>query len=285
MGRLLSEAAKFVVNSIASLGLNVQSGSRFDLMYKTLHNPDGTSRDIKPDDPNFGVACEALRDITQLEYFFDVVDLSIESRELRSKVIRLINDTVLPQGSTTQSPGRDVQAELFVFAACRKAGLNPTFQEPDIVCLLDHQKIAVAVKRIKNLKQLVKRIREGASQIKKAGGCGIVFVDVVIAMNPRNYRAIARESDVVFGLKWMCLLRKVINGYHDLIQKSIKGKNVLAVILHDHWIRMDLNKHWGLETMTYRIPAKEIDSSLLSYLDIFSKKYLSAFPNLTKLTK
>lgn len=285
MGRSLSEAAKFVVNSIASLGLNVQSGSRFDLMYKTLHNPDGTSRDIKPDNPNFGVACEALRDITQLEFFFDQVNLNSESQEFRSKIKRLIKDTVLPQNSSTQSPGRDVQAELFVFTACRKVGLNPKFEEPDIVCSLGHQKIPVAVKRIKNLRQLVKRIREGASQIEKVGGCGVVFVDVVIAMNPENYRAIAKIPDVVFGLKWMCLLKKVIDRYHAMIQKAIKGRGVLAVILHDHWVRMDSCGHWGLETMTYRVPAREIDSSLSSCLDAFTKKYTGAFPDMTMLTK
>lgn len=285
MSRSLAEKVKFVVDSIVSLGLNVRPGSRLDLMKRALLNPDGTGRYIKPEDKDFEVTCEAIRDITQLEFFFDRVNLSSESQDLRPKVQQLISDAVLPQDSTAQSPGRDVQAELFVFAACRKTGLNPSFKEPDIVCSLDHQKVTVAVKRIKNLKQLVKRIREGADQITKAGGCGVIVVDVVIALNPNNYRVIAKIPDVVFGLKWMCLLKKVVNSYHAKIQEVIKGKGVLGVILHDHLVRMDSNSHWGLETMTYRIPAAEIDISLSSCLDAFSERYKDAFPNLTRLTK
>lgn len=282
MGRSLIEATEFVINSIKTFGIKIPSGSRLDLIYKTFSKYKGI---ITSDKPEFQIACEAIRDIIQLEFFFDVVNLNTESNELRSKAIKLINDTVLPQQGKAQSSGRDVQAEMFVFAVCRRAGLYPKFQEPDIVCSLDHQKIAIAVKRIKNLGQLVKRIKEGASQIKKAGCYGIVFIDVVIAMNPKNFKAIASESDIVFGLKWSKLLKGVVTRYHDMIQKGIKGRKVLAVVLHDHWVRMDLNQRWGLETMTYRIPAKEIDSSLSSFLDTFSEKYIGALPNLTKLTK
>lgn len=285
MGRSLSEKVKFVVDSIESLGLNVRAGSRLDLMKQVLIDPDGTGRYIRPDDPDFEVACEAIRDITQLEFFFDQVNLSSESREFRSKVKRLIKDTVLPQNSSAESPGRDVQAELFVFAACRNAGLNPTFKEPDIVCSLDHQEVAIAVKRIKNFEQLVKRIRKGATQIEEAGCGGVVVVDVVIAMNPKNYRVIAKVPDVAFGMKWMCLLKKVIDRYYAMIQKAIKGRGVLAVILHDHWVRMDSCGHWGLETMTYRIPVTEIEPSVENCLDTFTERYQGAFPNLTRLTK
>lgn len=285
MSRSLAEKVKFVVDSIVSLGQNVRPSSRLDLMKRAMLNPDGTGRDIKPGDPDFEIACEAIRDFTQLEFFFDQVNISSESQELRSKVQQLISDAVLPQDSTAQSPGRDVQAELFVFAACRKVDLNPKFEEPDIICSLDHQKVAVAVKRIKNLRQLVRRISEGASQIAKARCNGIVIVDVVIAMNPNNYRVIAKEPDVVFGLTWMFLLKKVVNKYHTKIQEAVQDKGVLAIILHDHWIRMDSNRHWGLETMTYRIRATRTDPSLSSWIDRFTDTYRSAFPNLTVLTK
>ena len=284
MSRSLAEKVEFVVNSIVSLGINVRSGSRLDLMKRALLNPDGTGRYIKPDDTQFEVACEAIRDITQLEFFFDQVNLGSESNKTKLKVKHLIKDTVLPQDSSVQSPGRDVQAELFVFAACRKTGLNPTFEEPDIVCSLDRQRVAIAVKRIKNLRQLVKRIREGADQVEEAGGYGVIVVDVVIAINPKNYRVIAKVPDVAFGLTWMCLLKNVVKKYYAKIQDAVQEKGVLGIILHDHWVRMDSNRHWGLETMTYRIRI-EAGSPLANCFDAFTDMYQDAFPNLTKLTK
>lgn len=285
MSRSLAEKVTFVVDSIVSLGINVRSGSRLDLMNRALLNNDGTGRHIKPDDTQWEVACEAIRDITQLEFFFDQVNLGSESKEIRLKVEHLIRDTVLPQDSSVQSPGRDVQAELFVFAACRKTSLNPTFEEPDIVCSLDHQTIAIAVKRIKNLRQLVKRIREGANQIQKAGGYGVIVVDVVIAINPKNYRVIAKVPDVEVGLTWRCLLGDVVKKYHDKIQDAVRDKGVLGVILHDHWVRMDSNGHWGLETMTYLIRAVKAGPPLANCFDAFTDIYRGAFPNMTSLTK
>lgn len=285
MSRSLAEKVKFVVNSIESLGIDVRPGSRLNLMKGVLLNPNGTGRHIKSDDPQFEIACEAIRDITQLEFFFEQVNLCSESKEIKLKVKHLINDSALPQDSSAQSPGRDVQAELFVFAACRKTDLNPTFEEPDIVCSLEGQRIAIAVKRIKNLKQIVKRIREGADQIEKVGGYGVIVVDVVIAINPKNYRVIARVPDVDFGMTWMCLLKDVVKKYYAKIQDSVRGKGVLGIILHDHWVRMDSNGHWGLETMTYRIRAVKTGHHISSCFDAFTDIYKGAFPNLTELTR
>jgi len=286
MQRSLSEASQFVIDSVYSLGLNVPCGSRFMKMHRVLHNSDGTCRDyIDPDDADFEIALEALRDMRQLEFFFDQFNLDSESNGLKSHVKMLLNDCVLPQDDQADTSGRDAQAELFVFAGCRKASFNPSFKEPDVVCSLDGQEVLIAVKRIKNMRQLVKRIRIGASQIVKAGGYGIVVVDVMIAMNPKNYRIIAKVSNELFGMTWGCILKKVVNKYYAKIQQTIQNKGVLAVILHDHWIRMDYNSNWRLETMTYRIRARKINVSFESLLDTFSEKYRCAFPNPTILTK
>ncbi len=162
------------------------------------------------DDVFLGAACEALRDLTQLEFFFDQVDIVSMSQEIRPKVKLVVKDSALPQNGSPESLGRDAQAELFVFGACRKAGLNPAFHEPDIVCILDGQPLALGVKRVKNMRQLLKRIKEGARQITRGGDYGIIFVDVVIEMNPKNYRVIARMPDAAFGLAWSELLRRGI---------------------------------------------------------------------------
>jgi hypothetical protein len=284
MERSLSDAAAFVVGCVRALGLKAEA-SRLSQFYDVLHNLDGTSKGmIEPGDPGFQIACEALRDLTQLEFVFDQADLASESQEIRPKVKLVVKDPALPQHGSPESLGRDAQTELFVFGACRKAGLNPSFQEPDMVCILDDQPLALAVKRVKNMRQLVKRIKEGARQITRAGDYGIIFVDVVIAMNPKNHRVIARVPDAAFGLTWGELLRRLVDKHYTGIQRAIHNQRVLGVILHDHWVRMDSRDHWRLETMTYTVPAQGVDPSLAHRLATFTDKYISALPNLTKIT-
>jgi len=288
MQRSLSEAATYVLGQFGRLGIEVPERSRIKTIYRSVCNDDGSSRGlIQENDPDFDITREALRDFKQLEFFFDQIGDDARKDEYVSvlKKIAKDSDSVLPQDDEQDSPSRDAQAEAFVFAGCLKAGLNPSFKEPDVVCSLDGQEFPIAVKRIKNLKQLVKRISIGASQIAQIGGHGIVAVDVVIAMNPKNYRMIAKVPDIFFGLTWMCHLRNVVNKYHAKIQRVIQKKGVLAVILHDHWLRMDSHSHWRLETMTYRIPSTAIDRSVENRLEAFTQKYRRAFPNLTILTK
>lgn len=68
----------FVADCVHRLDVNGDT-SRVSQFYTVLHNADGTSRGlIKPDDPDFEIACEALRDVTQLEFFFDQVDIAAE---------------------------------------------------------------------------------------------------------------------------------------------------------------------------------------------------------------
>jgi hypothetical protein len=285
MERSLSDAVAFVIDCIRRLALNTKASrvSQFDAV---LHNRDGTSRGlIAPDNPDFQVACEALRDVKQLEFFFDQVDITTESQEMKAKVKLATKDPVLPQHGSPESPGRDAQAELFVFGVCRKAELKPVFQEPDIVCTFNRQTVPIAVKRVKNLKQLVKRIKEGADQVARVGDLGIIFVDVVIAMNPKNHRVIAKVPDSVFGLMWTKLLKQLVDGHHAKIQGAIRDKGVLGVILHDHWVRMDARDHWRLETMTYGVPAHNVDSSLHNRFTAFIDRYIGALPHLTRITR
>jgi len=279
MERSLSDKAAFVVGCVRMLGLEAQA-SRLSQFYDVLHKLDGTSKGlIEPGAPGFQIACEALRDLTQLEFFFDQVDIASESQEIKPKVKLVVKDSTLPQDAAPESPGRDAQAELFVFGACRKAGLKPVFKEPDIVCTLSGQALPLAVKRVKNMKQLVKRIREGARQITRAADYGIIFVDVVIAMNPKNHRVIAKMPDTDFGSAWSELLGELVKRHYGGIQQAIHNERVLGVILHDHWVRMDSSDHWRLETMTYGVPAHG------RQLTEFIGKYLHALPNLKWVTK
>ena len=88
------------------------------------------------------------------------------------------------------SPGRDAAFELYVGAVCADhAEFYPVdFEEPDITCVWQGTKYAFAAKRIKNEKNLIRRVREATDQIARSGLQGVIGFDTCLAFNPENLR-------------------------------------------------------------------------------------------------
>jgi len=173
MTRSLSEAANYVLDQFACFGLEVPEGSRIRRMYSAICNDDGSSRGlIAENDPNFDIAREALRDFSQLEFFFDQIRNDTRKPEHVSILKRIVSDSVLPQDDEQNSPGRDAQAEAFVFSVCKNTDMAPILEEPDVTCQVKGKRFGVAVKRIKNLSRLTTRLSEGADQIHRTVGLG-----------------------------------------------------------------------------------------------------------------
>ncbi|MBW7988471.1 MAG: hypothetical protein FVQ84_00385 [Planctomycetes bacterium] len=285
MGRSLNQAAKYVLESIESLGLQITIESRLDAMCKSLQNPDGSWRDfIGVNDHDFNFAREALRDLTLLEFFFDQIGPEIETEQIKQQVKQSLRDSVLPQHDMPDSPGRDTQAELFVFAVCKKGDLHPKFKEPDVVCEVCDEEFAIAVKRIKNLDKLVRRVRDGASQIQNSSLPGIVVVEITRAVNPQNLEIALPGDDSSFGKLWEATLKEIIDHKYNQLTNAVNGKGVIGIILHDHQIRIiDSDGKRRLETMTYRVSMCEGSINEKLKLDQFTRRYIGAIPNLMML--
>ena len=284
MGRSLTEAAQFVLDSLGNLGINVPPGSRFDRMCRVLRNPDGSSRGVIPeDDPDYQVAHEALRDVTELEFVFEHGRLDADSQELRKILGRLIGDSVLPQNDTQKSPGRDAQTELFVFALCQRGGLAPSLTEPDIVCSVTGRRVALAVKRIKGMNKLVDRIREGASQVKRSGLYGIVVAEITLAVNRQNREMFAPEPRTSLGCQWSARITRLVDQEYRHLQMAVRDKGVIGVVLHEHQVSIDSRGQRRLESMTYTVPMCDNRPDLRADLDVFRTQYVGALPNLVIL--
>ncbi len=276
--RSLNEASDCVIESIKGLGLEIKPGSRLYQMRESLRNEDGTWKDnIRPADSDYSVAREALRDLTLLEFFFDHIDMTGQEDAVRAKVKQTLCDSVLPQGGKG-SLGRDTQAELFVFAVCNKACLQPQLEEPDVVFQMSRKSYGIAVKRIKSLKKLVDRVKEGAKQIDKSNMPGIIIVDISFAINPQNRDVVAPMDDSNFGKLWGAELRKMIDPIHSLLCNAVKNRGILGVILHDHQTRITEGGNLWPETMTFIIKNPQFSQTKL--LSKFTKRYLNALPNL-----
>lgn len=92
-------------------------------------------------------------------------------------------------------------------------------------------------------------------------------------------------SDAKVGLAWNGLLTQLVTEHHVEIQKAICGKHVLGVILHDHWICMDLCKQWRPETMTFGVPTQWLTPPLGERFTTFLRKYISILPALACLSR
>jgi hypothetical protein len=253
MGRSLSEKANYVLQQFKLFGVDVPGGSRISDMYKAICNENGSSRGlILKTDADFNVAREALRDFSQLEFYFDQVKGLVNKHEHKSKLKEIVSGTTLPQDSGTNTPDRNAQAELFVFAVCKNADLEPSFQEPDITCKLDGKKYGVAVKRIKNLTQLEKRVNDGANQIERTELPGIVSVEITMAMNPENKSIFTTLDEYDVKMWWRQEFCKMVNNYHDNFYQRVAGKNVLGIFLHEH-CPVRLGKNYELRTMNYGV--------------------------------
>ena len=277
--RSLNEASDYVIESIKGLGLEIKPGSRFYQMRESLRNEDGTWKDnILPADSDYFVAREALRDITLLEFFFDHIDMTGQEDDVKVKVKQTLYDSVLPQGGKG-SPGRDTQAELFVFAVCNKACLQPQIEEPDVMFKMSRESYGIAVKRIKSLEKLVDRVKEGAKQIdKSAMQHGIIIVDISFAINPQNRDVFGKMDDNSFGQLWVEELGKRIDPIHKPLCNAVKNRGILGVILHHHQTRITEGGNIGLEKMTFSIRNPQFSQTKL--FSKFTKRYKNALPNL-----
>ena len=251
-------------------------------MHHVLRTEDGSPRGIiQPDNPDFEIGLEAYRDVQHLEFILETrPDPPPEG--FLSLLRNVVDDPVLPQGSVKESPGRDAQAELYVAAICRKASLEPVrHDEPDVLCWLGNTQLAVAVKRLKSVDILEKRVRAAAKQIKRSGLPGIVVLDTSLALNPDNARIWRQVTDYEFARRYPAVLRGVIKEHYDRLQSWVRGKWVSGVVIHDHQIRLTLNEGWRLEGVTYGIGTAPWNQRRTREFDDFYAKYCRALPNNT----
>jgi len=275
MARSLSDAANYVLNQFASSGLEVPEESRIRHMYSAVCNDDGSSRGLIPEnDPDFNVAREALRDFSQLEFFFDQIPNDVQKSNYVSILKQIVKDSVLPQNDKQESRGRNAQAEAFVFAVCKNAEMNPLFEEPDVTCQVEGKKYGVAVKRIKNLSKIKTRLSEGAQQIHRSGLPGVISVEMTIAVNPENYSIVTNENEQKVKDWWTEKMRQTTN--REL--KDFQSKEVRGVFLHEH-CPVRFGEHYELRSMTYGISTAENEAGKAEWKK-FKDSFLSGLPNL-----
>ena len=201
---------------------------------------------IKEADADFEHACEALRDFLPLAYTFEQLMPAVPPDELRPRAQALLKDEVLPNTGSQDTPGRDVQSELYFAAVCQAAGLRPVLAEPDIVVRQGGQRYGLAVKRLKNTAKLQRRFSAGARQIEESGMPGFVILHLSLALNPDNRRICTPLGDRAFFQMEDARLSRVMRQHADSFVKWRQGREVRGVILHDDIISKLADGNWSI---------------------------------------
>lgn len=282
MTRSLREAGSFVVDSICDLLGNQRPQSRLMEMYRVL----AAGGVVEPDDPRFGTACEAVRDIKLFEFICDHLNSHRDTDKLAPRVAAAIKDSVFPRDVLGQSKGRDAQFELYIAAVCVASGLEPVeFGEPDVTCHVGAVKYGIAAKRLKRVGKLENRLRKAADQIRRTGLPGIVALDTCVALNPTNARMILEIPDKRFASHHSAVLNEFVRRRHTRIQDCVRGKGVRCIVIHDHLIQQDVSRAWSLGGFTFWIPVVGQSESAENEFRLFRDTYGQGLPNFNHMDR
>jgi hypothetical protein len=275
--RTRREQSIFVLKSIEAYGVRVPPGSRLKKMHDLLVAEGDI---IKPDDPEFEIALEAERDMQLLAFVFDQLGPREQVGAYQQLVKKLVDDKVLPHHDRTQSVGRNAAFELFVGAICTSAQLFPVaWEEPDITCVSTGTKYGFAVKRVKSVKQLEKRVKDAVDQIERSGLPGIVVLDTCLAFNPDNTRIAEPLPDSVFASRYHRGMIEIWATFEPKVQRLISRGNVLGILVHDYQVRFQTDRQWGLAGITMDVCAKCRSSSDQRRFNELRTLYTFAMPN------
>ncbi|MCA9204658.1 MAG: hypothetical protein KDA59_16505, partial [Planctomycetales bacterium] len=273
--RTRPQISSFVIETVEAAGIRVPPSSRLRRMHDLYHSGIGT---IEPNHPDYETALEGERDMQLLAFAFDQLAHVGPSDAYRDRLKLLVSDSVLPQDDRANSPGRDAAFEIYVGAVCTAARLLPVgWEEPDVSCVLDDAKYGFAAKRLKNLRQLSKRVRDAVDQIDRCDLPGIIVLDLASAFNPTN-RRIRRMHDSVFWSEYEANFNVTWSEQQPKVQKVMARANVLGVIVHDYHIRQ-VTDGWQLAGMTIRVPSTAQSQAVQSEFKRLSTLYTYGLPN------
>lgn len=273
------EQAEYVVERLTDFGVKIHPSSRIGRMVQILSRP-GI---IEPDDPNYPIVVESIRDMYQLRLIVDTMDAHRESHEFRVATNFLRKDLTLPQGEHKDTPGRNFQFQLYVAALCTNAGLPTRHEEPDVTCDVEDTMFGIAAKRLKTIEALEENVTDAANQVRQAGIPSIIALDLTLAQNPTNRRITSSlESQLDADLshaKSQDLFDK--NG--ERIRQLVAGKGVMAVWTFESTLRLTRDRTWSHECWSFWFDTTK-DETEDRLLDQFRAGFLTGVPNLIDYT-
>ena len=278
--RTRKEVAHFVMDAVRSFGIEVNPSSRISKMYRLTTELEAT---VYPGHRDFEVLLEADRDFQMLEFVFEHLEDAKSDKEFRKLLGFLSYDSALPQLDKANSVGRNTQFHLFASAMCQAGGMKPvTYEEPDLVCTLNLQRIGIAVKRVKSANQAAKRIRDAIVQIHGSALPGVIALDLTVALNPKNEPFDISSNEQDYGELHAAYVNWFLTPLEPRIRQWVAQENVLGLVATYNQPRLDHEGKWELSGITVQMPTAE-SAEGREVFENFFRSYTSALPNRTDL--
>jgi hypothetical protein len=170
-------AADFAIARLASFGINLPPGSRFQLLRAAV---DKAHNHIGPF-PSSEVLAEATRSIFELYLISRCLrsDGRPLSDTLDTTIRKILEGPLLPRDENERnSAARNFQFELSVGAWLTAGGVEGRLAEPDLQIMFLGRSIGVAAKRVSSRKQLLRRVKDAIAQIDASGMDGLIAINV-----------------------------------------------------------------------------------------------------------
>jgi hypothetical protein len=100
------EQAEYVVERLTEFAVRINPSSRIGKMLRVLRRP-GI---IEPEDPDYAIVLESIRDMYQLRLIVDTMGVHRQSPEFRVAADLLRKDLALPQDNLKDTPGRNTSS-------------------------------------------------------------------------------------------------------------------------------------------------------------------------------
>jgi hypothetical protein len=273
------EQAEYVVKRLAELGVTINPSSRIGRMLRVLRRPER----IMPDDPDYSLAIESIRDMYQLRLIVDTVGAHRNDLEFRKAVNILKKDLAFPEEGE-QSPGRNYQFQLYLAALCTNAGHPTRHDEPDVQFDFEGATFGIAAKRLRTFSSLEEHLKDGADQLRRAGYPGLIALDLTIAWNPTNQRLQSPLQAQLYGYVFSAKVRTFVADYGDKIRSFVAGKGVLSILLFESILRVTPEPNWTQDLWTFWLPTTENETREI-LLRKLQRGFLSGVPNLVDMTE
>jgi hypothetical protein len=146
---------------------------------------------------------------------------------LEEKLKLILKGSIWPYDKFKKNKAKDTAFEVYTMARFEKVGLQPRFEEPDIVFKHGNMEFSIACKFIHSERKLATNIKKAVRQIQNSGKLGII----ALCIDEISPHKVIHNSAVHFDIYLNGIFGRFIEKYDTLLNRIIRPKEVIGLIM------------------------------------------------------
>lgn len=219
-----------VKTTAQSLGISMHPASRllrFEQQVKRFGSM--TIGGLRKSDFDFDFFTEGNRDVSEIAFVCKTLP-KLFPGEIAAVLKPLFDGAILPS-EDANTFARDKQFESYMAALFVHSGFEVLLKEPDLIIEHERTWYGIAAKRLSSLAQMEKRLKEGISQIGKAGLRGFVALSVDRLLPGETPRVVA-SSEKALDDAGISLLDDILKVHAPTILPLLVHPSVVGLIVN-----------------------------------------------------